>query len=75
MVMTTMTVMKSVIPMLMNSLNWLQEPPRVKRGKKDILKEEAKLRFKPKSVLDCFDNFMPQELKQLIIDYTNLNGE
>lgn len=60
----------------LDSLTWTEEEPqRVRRGKKDILRGEAKLQFNPKSILECFDNFMPRELKQLIIDCTNLKGE
>ena len=57
------------------SLNWSKDAPKGKKTKKDILKEVTKLKFNPSSILESFDNFMTRELKQLIVDYTNLKGK
>ena len=48
---------------------------RGRKRQKDVLKSEAKLLFDSSDIKGCFDNFITNEIKELLVKYTNLKGE
>lgn len=59
----------------LREIEWTDEPISRKKKKKDVLKGDyKKLLFNPSNILDCFNQFMTTELKEILIKYTNLKG-
>ena len=56
-------------------IEWTDEAISREKKKKDVLKGDyKKLLFNPSNILDCFNQFITTELKELLIKYTNLKG-
>lgn len=64
----------------MENLEWknkLLRSMKTKAKKKDIYRSSEKVLFRPppSNLLDCFNKFFPEELKDLLLKYTNMKGE
>lgn len=62
-----------------SKIDWKKQLPgqwsQKKRKKKDTPRKLCELQFKPSSILDCFNQFMTIEMKEIILKYTNMEGK
>lgn len=59
----------------LEEMQWKNVFAKRKRKRKDIITTPMGLTFSPIGILDCFNQFFTNEVREVLVKYTNLKGE